>query len=272
MSDDLEPLPPLGALARKALAAEQTRPDVDSAMQDRVLGRVVASVAIGVAATAVAAGTAHAAAGASGAGSAGAAGSTGIIAGVTAKTIPWIVAAFIVGGGAGAAIHAAVAPAASPVAAPVTAIAPIVTMPSSNGPAATSVASGPSVASVESRVPVMQLPSAPSTASSAPASHPTSTTSTSGANDVDLAAERALVDRARTALSRGQTKDALDAVDAHATRFPRGRLSEEREALAIDALARSGRLDEATARAARFRTTYPNSVFNGVVDAAVRPR
>ena len=80
------------------------------------------------------------------------------------------------------------------------------------------------------------------------------------------------MDRARTALGRAQSADALAALDAHAARFPHGRLSEEREALAVDALARSGRMDLAVARAARFRAAYPHSVFTGVVDAALVPR
>jgi outer membrane protein assembly factor BamD (BamD/ComL family) len=132
-------------------------------------------------------------------------------------------------------------------------------------------------------VPVAALPSAPSataTTSTAPtvtasAVHGAASTTPPAAstgNDVDLAAERSLVDRARTALGRGQSSDALAALDAHAARYPHGRLSEEREALAVDALARSGRMDLALARAARFRATYPNSVFGGVVDAALAPR
>jgi hypothetical protein len=285
MSDDLDPLPPLGGLALRALSAERARGDVDPAMQERILGRVVASVAIGAAVTGVAA-TAHAA-GATGAaaGTATGAAATGAAAaatGLTLKTLPWILAAFVVGGGVGAAVHAAVAP-SSPVAtssgpslsasAPVGWPAPVVLppAPSSASPAEPIV------------VPVGALPSAPSAAAvttsnaphapaSATGSTPSIATAPSGGADVDLAAERSLVDRARTALGRGQSSDALAALDAHAARYPHGRLSEEREALAVEALARSGRMDLALARAARFRTSYPNSVFRGVVDAALVPR
>lgn len=76
-----------------------------------------------------------------------------------------------------------------------------------------------------------------------------------------LAEEQALVDRARAALSRGRPKDALAAVTEHERRFGRGRLAEEREILAIQALAADGRTAEARARAARFRTTFPKSLF-----------
>ena len=99
---------------------------------------------------------------------------------------------------------------------------------------------------------------------------PTSTPGTGA--DVDLASERALIDRARMALARGQSSAALDAVDAHAKSYPRGRLVEEREALAIQALAQAGRTADARARADKFRATYPNSVFAGAVDSIAPPR
>ena len=114
---------------------------------------------------------------------------------------------------------------------------------------------------------VTSLPAVATTARVTPSAN-----SAASGSDVDLAGERALVDRARTALSRGQSGDALDALDAHASRYPRGRLSEEREALAVDALARAGRMDAARERATRFRRVYPNSVFGAVVDAALAPR
>jgi hypothetical protein len=266
MSEELEPL---GPLALRALAAEQRRGDVDAMMQERLLGRIVASVAVGAAATAVA-GTAAAATTAAAAGQAGAsaaAGATGAAAtGLTIKALPWIIAAFVAGGGAGAAIHAAVAPSASSppqpsLDAPITTVAP----PVSPSPL---VSAGPSLPSI----PASALPPATSPIAVAPRASASAPPATSGGNDVDLAAERALVDRARTALSRGQSRDALDALDTHASRYPRGRLSEEREALAIDALARAGRLDDARSRAVRFRSAYPNSVFGAVVEAAVAPR
>ncbi len=115
MSDELEPL---GPLALRALAAEKGRGDVDAAMQERLLGRVVATVAVGAAVTAVAssaaaaAGKAGAGAGASagaGAAATGAAGAGASVAsGLTIKALPWIIGAFVLGGGAGAGMHAAV--------------------------------------------------------------------------------------------------------------------------------------------------------------------
>lgn len=89
-------------------------------------------------------------------------------------------------------------------------------------------------------------------------------------SDADLAGERALVDRARAALARGDAAACLEAVRSHEARFPNGRLAEEREVLAVRALARAGQTDEARARADRFRKRYPNSVFAGAIESITR--
>jgi hypothetical protein len=85
----------------------------------------------------------------------------------------------------------------------------------------------------------------------------------------DLGAERALLDRARAAFAAGDPAATLAAVNAHAKRFPNGRLEEEREALAVKALVGAGRYDEAKARAARFRTRFPASFLSLTVDEAI---
>lgn len=87
--------------------------------------------------------------------------------------------------------------------------------------------------------------------------------------DRDLADENALVTRAQAALARGRTSEALAATSEHQRRFPRGEFVEEREALAIQALARSGNLPAAMARAERFRARYPRSMLLRAVNAAV---
>jgi hypothetical protein len=89
--------------------------------------------------------------------------------------------------------------------------------------------------------------------------------------DRDLAGENALVSRAQSALARGRTGEALEAIAEHQRRFPSGEFVEEREALAIQALARSGRMDAARARASRFRARYPRSMLLRAVDAVVGP-
>jgi hypothetical protein len=63
-----------------------------------------------------------------------------------------------------------------------------------------------------------------------------------------LAEEAALIERARLALGASPA-DALARTEEHAARFPAGKLSMERELVAIDALGRLGRRAEARSRA-----------------------
>ena len=82
-----------------------------------------------------------------------------------------------------------------------------------------------------------------------------------------LEAERALLDVARTALGRGDGANALHATDEHARKFPRGILSEEREAMSIQALRLLHRDDEAEARLGRFRGRFPSSLIRPALEA-----
>ena len=85
-----------------------------------------------------------------------------------------------------------------------------------------------------------------------------------------LARESEIIEKGRTALARGRAADALAAVDEHKRLFPRGRLGEERDELAIRALRFAGRSDEADARAKEFAKTYPSSIYLGTVEAPKR--
>jgi hypothetical protein len=87
--------------------------------------------------------------------------------------------------------------------------------------------------------------------------------------DAGLGKEKAILDVARTALGRGDGANAFAAVQRHASEFPRGQMSEEREALAVQALIQLGRERDAVERGARFHQTYPNSILGPVVDAAL---
>lgn len=84
-----------------------------------------------------------------------------------------------------------------------------------------------------------------------------------------LAAERALLDRARTALMQGDMDQTLKLTSHHAHQFPHGQLAEEREGLAIRALAQKGELDAARARALQFRARYPHSIFLPALETAL---
>ncbi len=96
------------------------------------------------------------------------------------------------------------------------------------------------------------LPKAPSPA--APSAVPRA--SAPVAEDEGL--ELDLVSRAQKAV-KSTPAEALRLCEEHARRFPRGSLSQEREALAIEALFVLGRRDEAKSRAARFKQAYPAS-------------
>jgi hypothetical protein len=141
--------------------------------------------------------------------------------------------------------------------------------------AVTSAPAAPAAPEPEPSVTVgpLTLPAA-SAAPESPSSsvHPTREVSEtkSAETDEELRAERALIDTARSAIQRGDGAAALDAVTQHAKRFPKGQLAEEREVLAIEALASAGRVQEAADRAGRFRLRYPESVLLPVVDEALR--
>lgn len=75
-----------------------------------------------------------------------------------------------------------------------------------------------------------------------------------------LWAEPQLIERARKALSTDPQR-ALALVQEHQRRFPSGTLGVEREVIALEALARSGRSSEARKRALAFETKYPTSIY-----------
>lgn len=79
--------------------------------------------------------------------------------------------------------------------------------------------------------------------------------------------ERALLMRAQVALTRALASDALAALSEHRSRYPRGQLTEEREALWVQALAASHDARAASA-AESFVARYPSSIFREAVEAA----
>jgi hypothetical protein len=88
--------------------------------------------------------------------------------------------------------------------------------------------------------------------------------------DRNLAAERALIEQARTALARQQGATALAALERHGRDFPQGDLEEERESLQVQALVGLERFDQARKIAARFHKRFPRSIFGAVVDEALK--
>ena len=167
---------------------------------------------------------------------------------LASHALPVALVAFVLGGAAGAALEArfAAAPAERVVRVYVPAPAP-----SSPEPPAT---------------PAEPAPPAPATAAPAP---PRASAVAAPAASSSLSAERLLLDQARSALTAEQPDRALALLTDHVRRFPRPQLGEEREALAIQALAASGRFDEARERGARFRASTPNSLFLPAVEATL---
>jgi hypothetical protein len=172
-----------------------------------------------------------------------------------AQKIPLLATVFAIGVATGAGGHALVSnrdTAATAPAVPVAAVQdpgapPIVPPP-------------PATPSTSVEVPLVQ----------APAVHAEPKEVASPGRDTQLAAERALIETARAALARGDAARALSALDRHAREFANGRLVEEREALAIQALSKTGDMAAAKTRAERFRQRFARSLFLPVVDEAIR--
>lgn len=142
-------------------------------------------------------------------------------------------------------------------------------------------ASTPALVSAVPRVIVVSAPAARSAApavaeSAAPAevpkrlgARPRAEPPAHATRDTDLAAEGALLSIARTAVGRGDAQAALKALREHKRRFPRGRLSEERDSLWVQALALSGNSHGAAERARAFDRRYPHSFLRRAVDQAL---
>jgi TolA-binding protein len=88
--------------------------------------------------------------------------------------------------------------------------------------------------------------------------------------DTGLAAERNLIEIARTALARSHIDGALATLRRHARQYPKGQLSEERDSLLVQALVAKGDYAQARERATRFRRQHPNSLFLPAVVQAVQ--
>lgn len=99
--------------------------------------------------------------------------------------------------------------------------------------------------------PTASAPRSPAPSARAPVSHPST--------------EEDLLARARERLQSSPAA-ALSIAEEHARLYPRGQLVQEREVIAIDALARLGRPAEAQARGQRFLAAYPRSIFRTKVE------
>jgi hypothetical protein len=108
----------------------------------------------------------------------------------------------------------------------------------------------------------------PTPAPSASAAPPKPSLAPAPSADLGPQAEVRLLERAQDAL-RSRPADALSLADEHARQFPRGMLVQEREVIAIEALMKTGRTNEAKARAARFKARFPGSSHTRRIEALV---
>jgi hypothetical protein len=126
-------------------------------------------------------------------------------------------------------------------------------------PGATASASASAAPSADPR-PAAEARPASSGAAEAPSADPSAARAAdAAARETQLREESQQVGEARDALRRGDAAGALGLLEQIRARFPAGVLGQEREALSIEALARSGRRADAAARAAAFLQAYPQS-------------
>lgn len=84
----------------------------------------------------------------------------------------------------------------------------------------------------------------------------------------DVRAEASLVDRAKRSLA-GAPSMALELTDEAKRDFPNGMLVEEREAIAVQALAKLGRTEQAKQRGERFLSRYARGAHASAVRSAL---
>jgi len=100
---------------------------------------------------------------------------------------------------------------------------------------------------------------APAAAPPEPSAAPSAQPLTPAERANQLREESRLLGEARDALRRGDASGALQTIEEARARFGGGMLGQEREALTIEALYKSGQKGAASARAAAFLQAYPMS-------------
>ena len=127
------------------------------------------------------------------------------------------------------------------------------------------------VSAASSAEPIIRYSSLPvvSEASAPRAAAATGSATAARGRDTDLAAERSLLDAARTALRRGDGAGALDAVNRHRRQLPSSQLGEEREIIGIHGLVGSGGSAEARAAAQQFVQRRPQSTIRPALEQII---
>jgi outer membrane protein assembly factor BamD (BamD/ComL family) len=177
----------------------------------------------------------------------------------------------VLGALGGAALHATLTKQATPSSPVVVAPPPVASSaPEPTRTVSTESASPrplPSAAEVD-RPPRRATPASPRAPSPSTAPIATASAETPRPGD-DLRQQRAELEVARAAVSRGDAAAALDALDRHTVAYPNSKLAEERAALRIHALVLAGRMDDARDSASDFRRRYPTSFLLPSIDRAI---
>jgi hypothetical protein len=176
------------------------------------------------------------------------------------------IAAFLIGGATGAALVASLSRAPPRI---IYVDRPVPQLSAPATPAATSTDASSRPAPTAPHSPTSSpMPSPTSPSPSAPAARSPSFASASP-HASRFAEERRLLDDARASLLQGEPENALARLDLHRARFADGLLSEERDAMQVEALVRAGRADDARERARLFRARSPGSLFLPTVESAI---
>lgn len=119
---------------------------------------------------------------------------------------------------------------------------------------------------------VRELPREPATGTASPSRPSEGNTSSAPSNPPSAAppSETELLRDARLVLGRDPSQ-ALALSEQHRRLYPSGTFTQEREVIAITALARLGRTDEARTRAERFERAFPKSPYRQRIDAVLSP-
>ena len=147
--------------------------------------------------------------------------------------------------------------------------APQVVTPTSELPVA-QVAQPPQAVPPSAVISVDQLPAAPPPGggSSAPAAAKSTKSPAGGTEAAPRATELELVQRAQAALASNPSR-ALSLTNEHAVAYPTGELVQEREVLAVEALSRLGRNEEASRRALAFVRRFPQTPYAARLEMAI---
>jgi hypothetical protein len=122
----------------------------------------------------------------------------------------------------------------------------------------------PHVAVGGALLPAVPAPEVPVERPVEPRAAPATAAGNDGARALNVkqyATELALLEPARSSISRGDYPAALSALGQHRREFPNGQLSQEREALRVRALWGLGQKPAALAAARAFRKRYPRSAL-----------